>query len=272
MKNYYAVRTGYHTGIYDHLEDARDEILGYSYAEWKGFDHYNDAQEYLDESSDSDEDEEDARFWVYEDGIYNCRELAYQSSDGKWCEPFESFQDAVDEVLESYDERQYFPREDLQYVDEDGDTIYQVYVDGACVNNGREDAIAGIGVYFGSNNPCSTSQRLRSGLQTNQRAELAAIKKAYEIIGFLNDGDYYEIYSDSAYAINCLTKWHLSWEKNGWKTWKKTAVANQDLVKAILELRERPECQYVCGLVKVPAHSDCEGNREADELAVSACD
>lgn len=266
MKNYYAVRNGYHPGIYVHLEDARAEILGYSYAEWKGFNHYDDAQEYLDESSDSDEDEENAQFWEYEDGIYNCREFAYQRSDGKYCEPF-----AQDEVFESYDESSYYAREDLQYVDEDGDTIYQVYVDGACVNNGKDDAKAGFGVYFGSSNPWNTSQRLRSGLQTNQRAELAAIMKAYEIIESLNDGCYYEIYSDSAYAINCLTKWHLSWEKNGWKTWKKTAVANQDLVKAILELRERSVCQNVIGITKVPAHSDCEGNREADGLAVRAC-
>ena len=100
--------------------------------------------------------------------------------------------------------------------------------------------------------------------QTNQRAELAAIKKAYEIIESLNDGDYYEIYSDSAYAINCLTKWHQSWEKS--------AVANRDLVKAILDLRERPACQYVVGLVKVSAHSDCEGNDEADELAYAGCE
>ncbi|KAG5358650.1 Ribonuclease H1 [Yarrowia sp. B02] len=272
MKNYYAVRVGYHTGIYSNVEDALQEIRGYSYAEWKGFDHYEDAQEYIEESSESSDDETDAHFWVHKDRIFNDRETAYQNSDGQYCESFEDFQDAKSEVLDTYDHHFYYSREDLSYQDDEGNTIYEVYTDGACVRNGQVDAIAGIGVYFGAHNPCNISERLRGELQTNQRAELSAIKKAYQIIASLGDGARYEIYSDSLYAINCLTKWKHSWQKNGWRTCKGNEVANQDLIKSILELMETEGCEKVMGPTKVPAHSDCRGNNEADELARNACE
>lgn len=266
MKNYYAVRVGYTTGIYDYLDEAKDQIRGYSNAEWKGFNNYNDAEEYMDEYANR------KVYYVWDDMIFDDLEYAQRYSDGQYCEEFNSLEAAQDEVLyhhHDYDERL---REDLNYVDHEGDTIYEVYTDGACIRNGQPDAKAGYGVYFGANNPENRSITLRGRLQTNQRAELQAIKEAYQIIKKWDDGHYYEIYSDSDYAIKCVTKWWEKWDSNGWRNSKGDPVANRDKIQEILDLMHDKGCRKVIGIQKVKAHSDCEGNNGADELAREAAE
>ena len=54
-----------------------------------------------------------------------------------------------------------------------------VYTDGACSNNGKKSAKAGIGVYFGEGDPRNISERI-TGKQTNNAAELTAILRAVE--------------------------------------------------------------------------------------------
>lgn len=269
MKNYYAVRVGYNTGIYDYLDEAKDQIRGYSNAEWKGFNNYDDAEEYLNEY-DNNGNNDGRVYYVWEDMIFDNQEYAERFSGGYPCEVFYNLDDARDEVLDQYNDFDERFREDLNYVDDEGDTIYQVYTDGACVRNGRPDARAGCGIYFGANNPYNESKILGGRLQTNQRAELVAIKRAYQIIKGWNDGFYYEILTDSDYAIKCLTVWWKKWERNGWVNTKGEPVANQDKIRDILRLMDDDACSRVIGLVKVQAHSDCEGNNEADELARDA--
>lgn len=47
-----------------------------------------------------------------------------------------------------------------------------VYTDGACEGNGQSGSEAGVGVYFGNNDPRNVSEPLAGDRQTNQRAEL----------------------------------------------------------------------------------------------------
>lgn len=58
---------------------------------------------------------------------------------------------------------------------------YYVYTDGSCINNGKENAIAGIGIYFGENDVRNVSQRV-IGKQSNNTGELGAIYHLYDII------------------------------------------------------------------------------------------
>lgn len=44
---YYAVRNGYHTGIFNSWDECRREVSGYSGAEYKSFAHLADAEDYL---------------------------------------------------------------------------------------------------------------------------------------------------------------------------------------------------------------------------------
>ena len=95
--------------------------------------------------------------------------------------------------------------------------IINIYTDGACSNNGKKTAKAGIGVYI--EDICNISERL-IGLQTNQRAELYAILKSLQLIN-IEEYKTINIYSDSQYSINCITKWIYGWLKNNWLDKKK---------------------------------------------------
>ena len=82
-----------------------------------------------------------------------------------------------------------------------------VYTDGACSNNGKPGAKAGIGVYFGVEDERNVSRKI-SGKQTNNRAELLAIMEVFQILNKdINEGKLVTIYTDSKYSINVLTVW-----------------------------------------------------------------
>ncbi|KAG5366890.1 Ribonuclease H [Yarrowia sp. B02] len=158
------------------------------------------------------------------------------------------------------------------YVNDKGQTVYQIFTDGACDNNGKENAAAGCGVFFGDNSPYNYSSTLSfSYPHTSQTAELGAILIAYDtvedIYENLNDKRFFEVYTDSSYAIDCLTKWCHTWKRNGWKTQDGVPVKNKDLIEAILKMQQSDKCRNVLGIKKVQAHGTSEGNNKADQLA-----
>lgn len=108
----------------------------------------------------------------------------------------------------------------------------RVFTDGACTNNGRPGAKAGFAVWFPDARHLSCAERLSEGVQSNQRAELSAIHRAARI---LDEGGFHDedvvIYTDSEYAINCLTKWLVGWTNRNWKTTEGKDVLYQDLIK-----------------------------------------
>lgn len=96
---------------------------------------------------------------------------------------------------------------------------------------------------------------------TNNRMELRA---AIEALQTIHDSRFtIQIYSDSAYLINGITKWVHGWKKNGWKTTMKKDVENRDLWESLdrLSMGKRIEWQKVAG------HADTPGNARADEIA-----
>ncbi len=57
---YYAVRHGYHPGVYEDLDTALHETRGFSNNDWRRFETYDDARQYVYGDQDSeDEDSED---------------------------------------------------------------------------------------------------------------------------------------------------------------------------------------------------------------------
>lgn len=106
-----------------------------------------------------------------------------------------------------------------------------LYCDGACPRNGKSLARAGYGVHFPTKPELDTFGQLSANeLQTNQRAELTAIKRAIEITDRMNIP--VEIRTDSMYSIKCLTVWYQPWEQVGWEVKKK----NLDLIRSIIEI------------------------------------
>jgi ribonuclease HI len=144
---------------------------------------------------------------------------------------------------------------------------YFVYTDGSCVNNGSENAIAGIGIYFGENDQRNVSKRVIDK-QSNNTAELQAIIDVYDIIK--NDIHTQKIcvVSDSTYAVHCITSYG---EKQSKESWKKD-IPNKDLVKKGYELYKDVNNIY---FMYVKAHTEGSdkfsiGNACADRLANQA--
>ena len=63
--------------------------------------------------------------------------------------------------------------------------VIKVYTDGSCLKNGRQGAVAGIGVYFGRGDPRNISLPYLNK-PTNNRAEMTAILEAYKALGERN--------------------------------------------------------------------------------------
>ena len=75
---------------------------------------------------------------------------------------------------------------------------------------------------------------------TNQRMELQAIGEAVRAFG----GRPLLIQSDSLYSIKCLTEWLPGWIKRGWKNSARQDVANQDLIRYILQLLDGHDVDF----------------------------
>jgi ribonuclease HI len=109
----------------------------------------------------------------------------------------------------------------------------RVFTDGACIYNGRANAKAGYAAWFPEHPDFQKAERVPADQpQTNQRAELMAIHAA---ITLLDARGYHDedivIYTDSEYAMNCLTKWLPGWVGRGWKTTDGKDVLHQDLIR-----------------------------------------
>ncbi|KAI1314927.1 hypothetical protein EDD11_001564 [Mortierella claussenii] len=144
------------------------------------------------------------------------------------------------------------------------DTIV-IYTDGSSLGNGKSGCQAGLGVFFGVNDPRNVSERLDSEPQTNQRAELMAAYRALEVCG--SDSAPVEIRTDSMYTVNIVTKWADGWMKNNWKRSDGGSVMNRDIIEPLIaKIKSRP------GPIKwvhVKAHVGTFGNEMADKLANS---
>ena len=78
------------------------------------------------------------------------------------------------------------------------------------------------------------------------------------------------IVTDSRYAIDCVTSWHINWRRNGWKTATGKSIENKDLVEAILNrIEDRKRLNVQTKFEWVKGHANHPGNVEADQLAIN---
>lgn len=136
----------------------------------------------------------------------------------------------------------------------------KVFVDGsACPNPGK----GGFSIIVCDNNDnILTTISHQTQQVTNNQMELAAIVAAMALYG--NKGLDLTIYSDSAYAINCLDAWRFNWERNGWRKSDNQIPENLEIIK---EYKKLIDSGYKAELVKVKGHSTCRGNQLADLIA-----
>lgn len=108
----------------------------------------------------------------------------------------------------------------------------RIITDGGCSNNQSDENIGGWGAVLTYK---EQEKELYGGEinTTNNRMEMMALLEALKSLKRKDTP--IEVYSDSAYLINCFQqKWYANWRKNGWKNSKKEPVENQDLWEDIL--------------------------------------
>jgi ribonuclease HI len=96
---------------------------------------------------------------------------------------------------------------------------------------------------------------------TNIRMEGLAIKTALDDA----DGEECQIFTDSEFWINVITKWAPGWEAKGWKK-KGGEIKNLDIVQSVYPLYQNSRAT----LTWVRGHEGDEGNEMADEWANKA--
>ena len=145
-----------------------------------------------------------------------------------------------------------------------------IFTDGSCLNIGKKNAKAGIGIHFPNKEFSDISEPFLETPITNQRAELFAIYKALTQVTNNIKFNKIIIYSDSIYSIKSLTEWIKIWERNNWKNSKKKQVKNLDIISSIKIILDQ-HCDKIF-FKHVKAHTgkkDYESicNEIADKLA-----
>ena len=128
------------------------------------------------------------------------------------------------------------------------------YTDGSCEPNpgtGGFAVIKNMQPHILGGEPDTTNIRMEG------KAITAALKDAA--------GEHAEIYTDSEFWINVITKWSIPWEANGWKK-KGGEIKNLDIVQEVVPLYRESNAT----LVWVRGHNDDPGNELADEWANKA--
>jgi len=278
---YYAVRTGHNPGIYTSWRDCLDQVKGFKGAKFKSFVTEEEAAQFLagsDPSLDPSSESYIPKFYGVRSGkvpgVYTSWAAAEAQVVGVLKPKVKCF--LTHEEAEAFVTSASPPPS--KKVKTSGSqspvkkrtassSVLKIYTDGSALGNGKSSALAGIGVWFGDKDPLNISEPLQGPRQTNQRAELTAILRA---IGVAPLHRHVQIYTDSQYAINCVTVWHTNWIRNGWQTSMNKPVENQDLIEQILDkIRERQEYGSTTKFEWVKGHTgENDGNSKADELAV----
>ena len=134
----------------------------------------------------------------------------------------------------------------------------EIYTDGACRGNPGHGGWGAILVYRGIERELSGGE----ALTTNNRMELIG---AIEALSALKEPCEVELYSDSKYIIDSITKgWVYSWRKNNWIKSDKKPALNSDLWEKLLDLLDVHNVTFVW----VKGHAGHPENERCDELAV----
>ena len=135
----------------------------------------------------------------------------------------------------------------------------EIATDGACKGN---PGVGGWGAILRT----GTREREMSGTEahtTNNRMELMA---AIAALSALRKPCRVQLSTDSVYVRDGITKWIHGWQKNGWKTAAKKAVANADLWQRLAAEAKRHEIEWLW----VKGHAGHGDNELADKLASDA--
>ena len=131
-----------------------------------------------------------------------------------------------------------------------------IYTDGACSGNPGPGGWGAVLISGEHRKELSGGE----GATTNNRMELTA---AIEALNALKRPCAVELYTDSVYVRDGITKWIHGWRRNGWRTAGKKPVKNAELWQALEQALQRHKVDWHW----VKGHAGHPENERADELA-----
>ncbi|HYW91513.1 MAG TPA: ribonuclease HI [Gammaproteobacteria bacterium] len=136
-----------------------------------------------------------------------------------------------------------------------------IYTDGACRGNPGPGGW-GVLMRYGRH-----EKALHGGERdtTNNRMELTAAIRALEA---LRRPCTVDLYTDSRYLRDGITRWLVNWRHNGWRTAGRKPVKNADLWRRLDELSAGHQIRWHW----VRGHQGNDGNERADALANRGAD
>ena len=155
--------------------------------------------------------------------------------------------------------------------------MLHIFTDGACPSNGKRAAKAAYSVVLwnlpDATEPLGIAELVPADEpQTNQRAELRGIARAFEEIQRRGLKTPTTIWTDSEYGRKCITEWGPQWKARGWQRAQnaKKPLEHLDLLKPMIEYYEIN--QHFIRIQHIKAHTGRKefpytGNAMADWLA-----
>jgi ribonuclease HI len=143
-------------------------------------------------------------------------------------------------------------------VADDAGATLEIYTDGACSPNPGPGGWGAVLKYGDRDKELCGGDASRT---TNNRMELMAPIQALES---LTRHCTVHLYTDSTYVRNGITKWLLTWKRNGWQTSARTPVKNEDLWRRLEAATLAHEVHWHW----VKGHAGHPDNERADQLAV----
>ena len=144
-----------------------------------------------------------------------------------------------------------------------GTKIKKYWVDGACSGNPGPGGYAVVSL---EENELVYSYIEDFPNTTNNRMELMAILHVIKLAAEDKENDYL-VYSDSAYAINCLINWCPMWAKNNWRRKGNKPILNLELIQEMYSIYLKIKDRIT--IIKIGGHKGVLGNELADALAAN---
>lgn len=227
---FYAVRNGRSTGIYHSWSECERNVKGFSKAEFKKFSTAEAANSYMNTSSSG---------MLFIQTSINSTASTSSDSSSHYLDygPSRSYSSYSNSSSNASAGRSKSIYSNMYNANNAPSNLTEspcvVYTDGSCLANGRSQARGGYGVHFPHDPSRDISASLSSsgagGRQSNQRAELQAVRSALDCSRDI-DGPL-EVRTDSRYVVKGLTQWGRKWEKQPEKP-----VVNRDLFDSIARI------------------------------------
>lgn len=135
----------------------------------------------------------------------------------------------------------------------------ELYTDGACSGNPGPGGWGALLRYKGTEKELSGAD----AHTTNNRMELMAV---IEGLSAITAPCRVDLFTDSRYVMDGITKYMANWKKNGWRTADRKDVKNRDLWEMLDTAAARHDITWTW----VKGHNDHPENERVDALARAA--